>query len=119
VIHNIIFKFATADRHGLYSDDEHAAKVTSHELKGLTSYFNCNIEDLCFPMMVTLLIRLRKNNNKFYQILLFYFLMGSSHFISKVLVDYRGFRVSAVSMLPVRLKISLTNLLLFFSCLKT
>mmetsp|Transcript_6269 Transcript_6269/g.8328 ORF Transcript_6269/g.8328 Transcript_6269/m.8328 type:complete len:1027 (+) Transcript_6269:734-3814(+) len=69
VIHNIIFKFATAGRHGLYSDDAHAAKVTAHELKGLTCYFNCNIQDLCFPMMV--------------------------------LVDYRGFRVSAVSRLPI------------------
>ena len=27
VIHNIIFKFATADRAGLYKDDAHAAKV--------------------------------------------------------------------------------------------
>jgi len=69
VFHNIIFKFCTAQKTGLFEDDAYAAKVAAHELIGLQSYFHCNIPELCVPMMA--------------------------------LVDYRGFRISAVSKVPI------------------
>ena len=68
IVQNILFKFAV-DEAGLYSDYA-AAKVAGHELKGLINYFNCNIENLCLPLMS--------------------------------LVDYRGFRLIAMSILPIR-----------------
>jgi hypothetical protein len=46
--------------------------LVGHELKGLQSYFNCQIEGLSLPFMA--------------------------------LVDYRGFRLIAISLLPITLK---------------
>ena len=69
IVHNIVFKFAV-DCKGLYGwNDEAAATVAGHELKGLQAYFNCSLPHICLPLMA--------------------------------LLDYRGFRLIAVSLLPL------------------
>lgn len=69
IVHNILFKFAL-DTEGLYGkNDEGAAKVAAHELRGLQAYANCNLNQICLPLMA--------------------------------LVDYRGFRLIAISILPI------------------
>lgn len=45
-------------------------KAASHELKGLMSYYSCNIKGLAFPLMAV--------------------------------IDYKGFRVLALSILPIK-----------------
>lgn len=68
IVHNILFKLAI-DSRGLFgSSDWAAAKIGGHELKGLTNYWNCNL-DISLPLMA--------------------------------LVDYRGFRIIAMSILPI------------------
>ncbi len=44
VVHNVMFKFAM-DEYGIYGgkNNDASAKAAGHELKGLLSYFNCNI----------------------------------------------------------------------------
>ena len=68
ICQGILFKFAI-DYTGLYGGDENSMKTASHELKGLTSYFHCSVEDLHFPLMAY--------------------------------IDYRGFRLMALSLLPI------------------
>eukprot|EP01126_Amoeba_proteus_P011640 TRINITY_DN1473_c0_g1_i18.p1 TRINITY_DN1473_c0_g1~~TRINITY_DN1473_c0_g1_i18.p1 ORF type:complete len:812 (+),score=196.67 TRINITY_DN1473_c0_g1_i18:740-3175(+) len=68
IVHNILFKLAIDSQSLFGSSDWAAAKVGGHELKGLTSYWNCNL-DLSLPLMA--------------------------------LVDYRGFRIIAMSILPI------------------
>jgi hypothetical protein len=65
---NIVFKFAVDDK-GFYGSDYAAAKVAGCELRGLMAYFNCDVQNLHFPLMS--------------------------------LVDYRGFRLIAMSILPI------------------
>lgn len=48
---NILFKFAL-DNTGLYGSDEGAMKSASNELKGLMSYYNLQLEGICFPLYV-------------------------------------------------------------------
>lgn len=77
ICQNILFKFALdfEIRPGLWMyggdvrSDENAMKAAAHELKGLISYYSCNIEGLHFPLMA--------------------------------LIDYKGFRVIAISILPI------------------
>jgi hypothetical protein len=47
-----------------------AMKAASHELKGLMSYYSCNIKGIAFPLMAV--------------------------------IDYKGFRVLAISILPIK-----------------
>jgi len=68
LVQNILFKFAY-DAHGMLGSDYAAAKVAGNELKGLISYYNCGIRQLCVPLMA--------------------------------LVDYMGFRLIAMSLLPL------------------
>lgn len=69
IVHDILFKFAI-DSNGLYEGSNYAAsKVADAELKGMLSYLNLNMTDLCVPLMA--------------------------------LVDYRGFRLIAMSLLPI------------------
>lgn len=78
VVQNIMFKFVLDFelKPGLWMygsgdqrSDENAMKSASHELKGLMSWYSCNIRGLCFPL--------------------------------QALVDYKGFRVLAISILPI------------------
>jgi len=50
LVSNILFKFAV-NSNGVYGNDEAAAKVAGHELKGLMGYWNCGIEQLNVPLM--------------------------------------------------------------------
>eukprot|EP01091_Cochliopodium_minus_P008798 TRINITY_DN2050_c0_g2_i9.p1 TRINITY_DN2050_c0_g2~~TRINITY_DN2050_c0_g2_i9.p1 ORF type:complete len:1349 (-),score=401.15 TRINITY_DN2050_c0_g2_i9:136-4182(-) len=68
IIQGILFKFAI-DFEGIYGGDEGAMKAAGHELNGLMTYFNQNIEGLHVPLMA--------------------------------LIDYRGYRVTAISLLPI------------------
>ena len=45
IVHNILFKFAV-DSYSILGSDYAALKVAGNELKGLISYFNCQITDL-------------------------------------------------------------------------
>ncbi len=68
IVQNILFKFAIdhmdlyrtnfIDNNGIdkrrYGSDEAAAKVAGHDLRGLTHYFECGIEDLCVPLTMLL-----------------------------------------------------------------
>lgn len=67
-MHNILFKLAIDSQSLFGASDWAAAKVGGHELKGLTNYWNCNL-DISLPLMA--------------------------------LVDYRGFRIIAMSILPI------------------
>jgi hypothetical protein len=51
VCQNILFKFAL-DSSGLYGSDEAAMKSASNELKGLMSYYNLQLDAICFPLCV-------------------------------------------------------------------
>jgi hypothetical protein len=53
IVQNILFKFAI-DYFDLYGSDDAAAKVAGHDLRGLTHYFECGIEDLCVPLTMLL-----------------------------------------------------------------
>ncbi|KYR00520.1 Histidine kinase A [Tieghemostelium lacteum] len=64
----ILFKLAL-DSQGLYVGDQNAMKAAGHELKGLMSYYNCQIDGLHHPLMA--------------------------------LIDYRGYRLVAMSLLPI------------------
>ncbi|PRP89382.1 hypothetical protein PROFUN_01245 [Planoprotostelium fungivorum] len=66
IVGNILFKFAL-DTHGLYG-----AKAAGHELKGLMSFYDCNLHDVSLPLMA--------------------------------LIDFKGFRLVAVSLLPISSK---------------
>ena len=68
VVRGILFKFAV-DSKRLYEDDENAARVAGHELKGCVQIYNCWERDVHFPMMT--------------------------------IVDYRGFRVVGMPLLPI------------------
>lgn len=57
---------------GLHKGDENARKIGGHELKGLMSYYNCQIPGLHFPLMA--------------------------------LIDFKGFRLIASSLLPISLQ---------------
>jgi hypothetical protein len=50
IVHNILFKFAV-DYNELFGNDYAAAKAAGNELRGLISYFNCQISDLNLPLM--------------------------------------------------------------------
>jgi hypothetical protein len=74
IVRGILFKFAVDTLVGpnkipLYGDDEYAAKAASHDLKGLTAYFNADVTGLRVPLMT--------------------------------LIDYRGLRLQAISLLPI------------------
>ncbi|ELR22968.1 C2 domain containing protein [Acanthamoeba castellanii str. Neff] len=71
--HGILFKFAI-DSRGLYNGDEFAMKATQHEIKGLTAYINYSLNSN-FP--------------------------NTLHFPVMSVIDYKGFRLSATSILPV------------------
>eukprot|EP00026_Physarum_polycephalum_P000237 Phypoly_transcript_00237.p1 GENE.Phypoly_transcript_00237~~Phypoly_transcript_00237.p1 ORF type:complete len:1263 (+),score=191.32 Phypoly_transcript_00237:1964-5752(+) len=47
----ILFKFAL-DINKIFGNDCNAAKVAGHELKGLISYYNCDVPGLCLPLML-------------------------------------------------------------------
>jgi hypothetical protein len=76
----IYFKFAV-DSHRIYQDEESIAKVAGHELKSLNQLFGLWIKDVHFPMMILI------GECSYY---------GYSNFI-----DYRGFRLIAMSTLPI------------------
>lgn len=61
-------KFAL-DSEGLHKGDENAFKIGGHELKGLMSYYSCQVKGLHFPLMA--------------------------------LIDFQGFRLISVSLLPI------------------
>lgn len=69
---NILFKFAL-DSNNLFASDESAAKVAAHELKGISALFSCILE------------------------------LGIQNLCLPIvcLVDYRGFRIVAISVLPI------------------
>ena len=68
ICQGILFKFAI-DYSGIYGGDENAMKAASHELKGLTNYYHCGVNELHVPLMAY--------------------------------IDYRGFRLMALSLLPI------------------
>eukprot|EP01105_Mastigella_eilhardi_P018223 TRINITY_DN4210_c0_g1_i2.p1 TRINITY_DN4210_c0_g1~~TRINITY_DN4210_c0_g1_i2.p1 ORF type:complete len:820 (+),score=192.17 TRINITY_DN4210_c0_g1_i2:941-3400(+) len=76
-VHNIMFKFACDDKK-MYGSEEAAAKVAGHELKGCISYFNC-VTRWVRDITVPLM----------------------------ALVDYRGFRLVAMTELPTISKATL------------
>lgn len=76
------------DSHGLYGSDYAASKVAGHELKGLLAYFNLGLRDLCLPLMVHMSMLLNYGANSSYWI--------------QALIDYRGFRLLAMSILPIK-----------------
>ncbi len=45
-----MFKMST-DIYGLYRGDENAMKVAGHDIKGLESYFYCQVPELNFPLV--------------------------------------------------------------------
>jgi hypothetical protein len=69
--------------------DENAMKAAAHELKGLMSYYSCNIPGLCFPLMVRTPWYPRNNQN-------------ADIVRTQALIDYKGFRVIAISILPIQ-----------------
>eukprot|EP01125_Pyxidicula_operculata_P001241 TRINITY_DN1115_c1_g3_i3.p1 TRINITY_DN1115_c1_g3~~TRINITY_DN1115_c1_g3_i3.p1 ORF type:complete len:317 (-),score=65.04 TRINITY_DN1115_c1_g3_i3:91-1041(-) len=76
ICQGILFKFATDVKHkdnwiygGTSQNDEKAMKAANNELKGLMSYFSCNLEGLHFPLFA--------------------------------LIHYRGFCITAMSLLPI------------------
>ncbi|KAL6059841.1 Clu domain-containing protein [Balamuthia mandrillaris] len=71
IVHNILFKFAL-DARGLYRSDYAAAKVAGHELKGLMACFNA-LEKEKLDLCLPIM----------------------------ALIDYRGFRLIAMSVLPI------------------
>jgi len=72
---------------GNLRSDENAMKSAAHEIKGCMSYFSCNIKGLCFPLMVRLLSIPSDN--------------CTNWFIQSV-IDYKGFRLLAMSILPIK-----------------
>lgn len=50
ICQGILFKVAL-DSRGIYGGDHNAMKAAGHELKGLMSYFNCQVEGLNVPLM--------------------------------------------------------------------
>ena len=89
IVGNILFKFAL-DSNGLYGSDFAAAKVAGHELKGLIALMNTGTKELCFPLVNF------QHKQPFFKF--------ENPFISRQkmsLVDYRGFRLIAISFLPI------------------
>lgn len=73
ISHGILFKFAR-DFQGLYGGDEYAMKATQHEIKGLSAYIKYSLNSR-FP--------------------------NTLHFPIMTVIDYKGYRLSATSILPV------------------
>lgn len=112
MVNNILFKFAVGkiyplgwsprivsihnlyhvDSHSLYGSDYAAMKVAGHELKGLLAYFNLGLRDLCLPLMVHIFLLLSGLSAVRYLTVL----------VIQALIDYRGFRLLAMSILPIK-----------------
>ncbi len=59
--------------------------LTGHELKGLIGYYNCELPDLCLPLMMLLDYKGKQSQWK----------------CSCILYSFKGFRLIATALLPV------------------
>lgn len=86
IYNGILFKFAT-DWKKIYDGDQMAMKAASHELLSLVRIQECHVDGVYTPLM-TLVRSLRIKNKQ-------YILIGITQ------IDYLGFRLTAVSLLPI------------------
>lgn len=77
-VHGILFKFALDGENGMYGSDENAMKVAAHEWRGLNCFFCAQSEDHFTKPKVNLPLM--------------------------CLVDFRGFRLVAMSVVPISSK---------------
>jgi len=81
---SILFKFAL-DTENLYGGDEYAMKASGHELKGFRIF-------CCFSFSLILLLGLMNYMNTGIREL---------NFPLMCLIDYRGYRITCISFLPI------------------